>query len=258
VTATGAPTLSPHGRALRGDLDLVVLRAMHVDPARRYASAAALADDLRAWLDGLPVSARPDSAGYRAQKFMARYPVPVAAAAVLLVSLLAFTVSTVRQARRLAVERENAEQVTRFLSRTLAGTNVHTRGDAVPTLRELLDDGARRAMTELHGRPEVRAHLLMAIAPVYFSLGEWDRELELLRAADRAFVDAYGTDDIRRVLAVNELAQLEMKAGSPVRAEGYVREALRLLGPRDEYLGLRREALLGTLDATRLRQGVVP
>jgi eukaryotic-like serine/threonine-protein kinase len=247
-----------NSRLLRGDLDLVVLRAMHADPTRRYSGAAALADDLRAWLDGLPVTARPDSTEYRLRKFVGRYPVPVGAAGLLLAALLVFTVSTVRQARRLAIERENAEQVTQFLSRTLAGTNVHTRGDGAPTLRELLDDGARRAKTELRARPEVRANLLMAIAPVYFALGEWDRELDLLRAADSAYIEAYGVDDQRRIPVVNELANLEMKNGSAIRAEGHVREALRLLGPLDHYHGLRRDALLGTLEATRLRQGRPP
>lgn len=245
-------------RLMRGDLDLVILRAMHVEPARRYASAAALSDDLRAWLDGLPVAARPDSTEYRLRKFVGRYPVPVSAAVLLLMAFGVFTVSTARQARRLAIEHENAVQVTKFLSRTLAGTNVHTRGDGAPTLRELLDDGATRAMSELRARPEVRANLLMALAPVYFSLGEWDRELALLRAADSAYVQAYGRADPRRIPVVNELAQLEMKAGSALRAEAHVREALRLMGDLEEYNGLRREALRGTLDATLIRQGIAP
>lgn len=242
-------------RALRGDLDLVVLRAMHRDPVRRYASVAALADDLRAWLDGLPVSAQPDSVGYRLQKFVGRYPVATAAAAVLLVSLVAFAVSTSRQARRLAIERENAEQVTQFLTETLAGTNLHTRGDAMPSLRELLDRGAERAERELSARPEVRGNLLAAVAPVYFALGEWQRQRSMLEAADRAYREAWGDDDLRRVLVVNELAQLEMRVGSPEAAERQLREGLRLLGPTGEYKRLRRDALLVTLEAALLRQG---
>ena len=244
-------------RVLRGDLDHIVLRAMHLDPSRRYASAAALADDLRAWLDGFPVSARPDSVEYRLRKFVQRHPVPVSALLLLLATLVLFTVSTARQARRLAVERENAEQVTRFLTRTLTGSDVHTMRDGPPSIRELLDDGARRAMSELAARPEVRGNLLMAIAPVYFSLGEWDRELTLLYAADSAFREAYGTDDDRRLSVLNELAQVEMKHGSAARAEQHVNDALRLLGTRDEHRGTRRDALLGIRDAAWLRQGRV-
>src|SRR5207248_1016134 len=54
---------------LRGDLDAIVLRAMHKDPARRYASVDALIEDLRRFTEGLPVQARRDSLGYRADGF---------------------------------------------------------------------------------------------------------------------------------------------------------------------------------------------
>jgi serine/threonine-protein kinase len=242
-------------RALRGDLDLVVLRAMHVDPARRYASAAALADDLRAWLDGLPVAAQPDSTGYRLRKFVGRYPVATGAAALLLVSLLAFAVSTSRQARRLAIERENAEQVTQFLTQTLSGTDLHRRDGAAPTLRELLDRGAERAQRDLSARPEVRGNLLAAIAPVYNALGEWERQRAMLQQADAAYREAWGTADVRRVLVLNELAQLEMRVGTPDAAERYLREGLRLLESTGEYRRLRRDALLTTLEAALMRQG---
>ena len=58
---------------LRGDLDVIVGKALALDPARRYPSVEALADDLRRHLDGRPVRARPDSLGYRAGKFVRRH-----------------------------------------------------------------------------------------------------------------------------------------------------------------------------------------
>jgi eukaryotic-like serine/threonine-protein kinase len=252
--ASGLPA-SAAARALRGDLDVVVLRSMHVDPSRRYPSAAALADDLRAWLDGRPVQAQPDHLWYRVRKLAGRYPVATGAATVLLVSLVAFAVSTARQARRLAIERENAEQVTQFLTATLSGTDLHRWGDSAPSLRELLDEGADRAERELSARPEVRGNLLAAIAPVYFALGEWERQQALLRQADQAYIDAWGADDVRRVPVLYAQAQLEMRVGSAEAAEALVREGLRLMANRGEFKQLRREALLGTLESALTRQG---
>lgn len=70
---------------LRGDVDRIVLTAIRREPERRYASAAALAADVRRHLDGLPVSARPDNAVYRARKFAQRYARGLAALGALIV-----------------------------------------------------------------------------------------------------------------------------------------------------------------------------
>ena len=67
-------------RQLAGDLDTIVLMALRKEPARRYPSASALAADLQRHLDGLPVTARPDTFGYRAGKFVRRHAGAVSAA----------------------------------------------------------------------------------------------------------------------------------------------------------------------------------
>lgn len=59
-------------RGLRGDLDNIVLMALRKDPTRRYGSAEQLSEDVRRYLENLPVSARTDTFAYRASKFMAR------------------------------------------------------------------------------------------------------------------------------------------------------------------------------------------
>ena len=75
-------------RALRGDLDTVVMTALAKEPERRYASVAALAEDVNRFLDGRPILARPSTAGYRARKFLRRHRVGVAAAVLVMVSLV--------------------------------------------------------------------------------------------------------------------------------------------------------------------------
>ena len=71
------PSLAVKDKALRrrlaGDLDTIVMMALREDPARRYASVEALARDIERHLAGLPVSARPDTVGYRARKFVRRH-----------------------------------------------------------------------------------------------------------------------------------------------------------------------------------------
>ncbi len=76
-------------RELAGDLDTIVLMALRKEPERRYGSVGALSEDLRRYLEGLPVSARPDTVRYRAGKFVRRNKALVGAGVVVMASLLA-------------------------------------------------------------------------------------------------------------------------------------------------------------------------
>ncbi len=111
-------------RALRGDLDRVLLRALARDPARRYASVERLAEDLRAFLEHRPVSARPDTVGYRAGKFLRRNRISVSAFSLALAALVAAfggsAVSLVRAERARAGEVAMRGEAEEGLARTLA------------------------------------------------------------------------------------------------------------------------------------------
>ncbi|MHC4416772.1 MAG: protein kinase domain-containing protein [Planctomycetota bacterium] len=96
-------------RRLAGDIDNIVLMAMRKEPQRRYTSAEQFAEDLRRHRDGLPVIARRDTIGYRSIKFVRRHRVGVAAAAVIVVSLLGGISGTSWQATVAESEREKAE-----------------------------------------------------------------------------------------------------------------------------------------------------
>lgn len=73
---------------LRGDLDNIILKAIRHEPERRYQSVQEFSDDIRRWLDGLPVSATSDSRMYRFTKFFKRHRTAVLASAVAVILLI--------------------------------------------------------------------------------------------------------------------------------------------------------------------------
>jgi non-specific serine/threonine protein kinase/serine/threonine-protein kinase len=97
-------------KRLSGDLDNILLKALHKDPARRYGSAEQLGDDLGRYLDGLPVLARPDTLFYRAGKYVKRHRIPVIAAVLVLLSLVGGLAATARQARIARAAQARAER----------------------------------------------------------------------------------------------------------------------------------------------------
>ncbi|HEY6174273.1 MAG TPA: serine/threonine-protein kinase [Kofleriaceae bacterium] len=97
-------------RELVGDLDNIILKALHKEPARRYASMEQLANDLGRWLDGMPVAARPSTIAYRARKFVRRNKVLVIAA-ILVAGIQVRAMCNTRAARELAEARLTAGYV---------------------------------------------------------------------------------------------------------------------------------------------------
>ena len=164
-------------RELKGDLDTIVLKAMHKDPARRYTSVAALTEDLRRHADGEPVLARRDSWGYRAAKFVRRNRAGVAAGAGVLLLVAALTVlhtlrlSAERDRQRLAAQQ--AGQVSDFLIDLFTASDPNRAQGREITARELLDRGSLRLDSAAIGDPELRSRLGGVIGKVYFEIGRF-------------------------------------------------------------------------------------
>ena len=184
---------APHlARRLRGDLDLIVMTALHKQPARRYQSPADLAEDLRRVSEGRPILARGDSAGYRLRKFVARHRVAVATAAGL-VALLAAGAARERTLRQRAeAEARKATAVGEYLVGVFEVGDPYAlerRDGREITARALLDQGARRVDSTLAGQPDVQAQLRTVLGRAYTNLGLFDQATALLQrslAQDRA------------------------------------------------------------------------
>ena len=95
---------------LRGDLDNIVLKALKKQPERRYSTVEFFSEDIRRHLEGLPVTARPDTFSYRLEKFIKRNRIAVIAAGLILLAILGGIIATLRQSRIAQAERAKAER----------------------------------------------------------------------------------------------------------------------------------------------------
>ncbi len=98
-----------NSKLLKGDLDTIILKSLKKNPSERYASVENFAEDIRRYLEGLPISARPDTFFYRASKFVKRNKIATIAA-VLIFAALTFGIGiALYQARQAQNERARAE-----------------------------------------------------------------------------------------------------------------------------------------------------
>ena len=183
-------------RVLHGDLDQIVLKALHKDPVRRYSSAAALRDDLRRYRTGLPVLARPDSRVYRLRKFVRRNGAVVSAlgvTALALITATAFSASQMREAQR------QRDEAVREAERQRALTEVQSvlGSDLRDATGKVLPAPARIALAEqvltqqFRAKPWLVVEGMLELSGRLYEMGERDadralsaRAIELARRAN--------------------------------------------------------------------------
>src|SRR5437899_5623345 len=162
---------------LRGDLDNIILMALRKEPQRRYASVEQLSEDIRRYLEGLPVSARTPTLRYRSSKFVRRHKVGVAAVATVGAALLLGIGVTTHEAQVARAERARAER--RFEDvRQLANALLFDLDAAVKDLpgatpaRKLIVQEALTYLDRLASEASGDAALQADLAEAYLKVGE--------------------------------------------------------------------------------------
>ena len=239
--ARRATTISRLHRTLRGDLDTIVAKTLKKTASERYVSVSALADDVRRYLRHEPISARADSAGYRAARFVRRHIRGVAAAAVFVVMLAGVTMF---YTTRLAAERDRAQReaakaarVSEALSGLLRGADP-IANRATPdgfTVTGLLDAATDRVQTELADQPDAQAEIFTIIGRMYRRVGMYDKAQHLLERALASGRAAFGPEHASVAQTLNDLGGLAAEKGDYATAAASLESALsirrRLYGP---------------------------
>ncbi|HJU08383.1 MAG TPA: serine/threonine-protein kinase [Rhodanobacteraceae bacterium] len=169
-------------KTLRGDIERSLRGALDPDPAHRYQSAAALASDLREHLQGRPISLRRDRA-YRLGKFVRRNRVSVAAASLVLATLIGATAYSVRQAQLAHMQAARANTVRDFVVGVFEQTDPDARQGKPITAHELLDHGNRQLNQGSIDSDASRTEMQGLIGHLYWLIGDYSKAASLMRDA---------------------------------------------------------------------------
>ncbi len=259
-------------RAVRGEPDWIVLRAIEKDRARRYPTAYAFASDIERSLQNEPIEAGPPSRVYRARKFIRRHSVGVGVVALVAVLLIAGVAGTswglVRsmraneQTNRLLVaaqnERENATEAQReaerrstelrvladFAQSILTGVDpAIAQGRDTELLMEVLRSAGDRAELELADSPEIHARIRNTIGHTFVQIGKYpEAAVEFQRALDVA-TDAFGPTHVDAMDARQNLLVARFQTGD---LEGVSEMAGPLMADQQEVFGERHQESLRT------------
>jgi eukaryotic-like serine/threonine-protein kinase len=266
-------------RELRGDLDIIVMKALAKSQDRRYATAAALAHDIERYLEGRPIEARPDSVLYVTRKFLRRHWLPAGAAALVLASLIGGLAAAAWQGGIASREARRAESISTFLFEMLSSIDPNKAQGRDVTVREVLDEAARRldeGETSVAGVPVVESAIRATVGSTYRALGQYEAAERQAVSALELSLAALGESHWDTICRMSELGDIYFEWGRIDEAERWYLEARRvatgafgeehelaehaatqlagILFRRGDYAGAERE-LTAALEASRRTHG---
>jgi eukaryotic-like serine/threonine-protein kinase len=243
-------------RALSGDLDAIIAKALEVDPARRYASAEAFAQDIRHSRDHRPISALRISTTTQALKFVRRHWIGVATTAGFLVLLIGGSAGIAWQAVRAEREARRATTIKDFLVDVFRANDPRIAADKPRgeiTARALLDASAKRIESSFAQEPATQIELLGVTADIYRELEETQRSNALYARETELAGRYYGVGDLHFIDGLLGQADVADNDGDDVRAlallsqaDALIRQAHLETSPiRARWLLIRGESLFG-------------
>jgi eukaryotic-like serine/threonine-protein kinase len=239
----GAP-LEKLRRQLRGDLDTILAQALKKKPAERYASVAALSDDLHRYLRHEPIRARPDTVSYRLRKYVRRHRVGVAVAAASALLLVAFSVTQATELRRIRRERDRADRIADFTTGIFKVSDPSERVGNSVTAREILDKAAKDIDPGLAKDPALQAQMMHVMGRAYMMLGLQPEAQSLFERSVKTGTQALGKEDPEVLRAMNDLTWTLFQQGRLDEAERLQREVIDI---QRRVLGADNKDTLGTM-----------
>lgn len=218
------------------DLEAVLLKCLEKEQAKRYATALDFADDLRATLEGLPVTARQHDRWYLFRKSMWRYRYAVGAAAVFVMMVTVFGVAmavlyvqaeTARKNELAA--RENEERINGAIVESVSAVNQKTSDLRIGAISDFLDEMSLIMDDRLTGQPDRLIDVRGALGEAYLGRGDATKARDRFRASLDLLIESGDSDEERIALAERGLGRAEYALADYQEAERLYRSSIERL-----------------------------
>ncbi len=213
-------------RELSGDLENIVQKALKKRPEDRYATVAAMADDVQHYLQGEPVLARADSAWYRLGKFAQRNRLAVGAAVAVVIALGAGLAASLWQLQVARAERLRAEESKDLIASIFRSADPFYTGKESMTAVDMLDLARQRIDGELDAQPENAVELLTLVGESQLNLGQTDKAYTTTAKAVEMAERLQPRDEALIAEARGRLAVIASEQGELARVRTHAAQAL--------------------------------
>ena len=242
VCETSPRKISDIDPALRGEVEAIVHKALERDRDARYQSAFGVGQDIRRYLNGEAISARPQTLRYQVEVFARRHRVVLMASVLLVLVLASGTITSTtlylhgkRAQATSERESERAQAALQFLESMLVSAVPNDFGEE-PTVHDMLDHASEELDEVLRDDPDMQVRLRATLARAYFALAQMDKSARQYLSAYRLASNRFGSGD-----------PLSMEVGGEAlwlcTAVGMGEEALAIAREREALERERRGAL---------------
>lgn len=222
------PSAQPWRGSLKGDLDTIILKALQSTPEERYGSAAELAEDVKRFIEGMPISARSAGVSYRIGKFVRRHRLALAIGSVVTVLLAVGLVNALVQAERERTQIAQFNSAVSLLFTLFEKVDPDLYPGEQISAVGLLDIGAQQ-LAQFDAGEETRVDLLRVLGVLYSKLGERERGEALLREGVATAYATLETSNNTIGQTLNSLGRYLAQRGKLSEAEQNLREGLDAL-----------------------------
>jgi serine/threonine-protein kinase len=164
----------------KSDLEFILHKALALEPDQRYQSIQRFADDLNLYKNDYPITARTSTVNYRMSKYVKRNTVFVLSLTTLLFTSLVFSLITIKNNKKLALERDNALIIKNLITDVFSAADPSYKPGQELSATELLDNGLERIRARFTQHTDIEVDLLEQIAKTYQNLGEYQKAQMIL------------------------------------------------------------------------------